>query len=134
MFIIIRTIIITITIIIIIIINSSLITMISMIILTTIIIVAAEEQRRHAAQCRVDTLGEHKPGRITPGRIKRAALSLQNQNHFCFLIRPRLYASEHRAGRRRQRPAARSGPPFGYLLVTFWLPFGCFWLPFGCLW
>ena len=36
-------------------------------------------------------LGEHKPG-----RIKRAALSLQNQNYyiFCFLIRPILYASE----------------------------------------
>ena len=41
-------------------------------------------------------LGEHKPGRIKPGRIKRAALSLQNRNYniFCFLIRPRLYASE----------------------------------------
>ena len=41
-------------------------------------------------------LGEHKPGRIKPGRIKRAALSLQNQTQymFCFLIRPRLYASD----------------------------------------
>ena len=26
-------------------------------------------------------LGEHKPGHIKPGRIKRAALSLQNQNY-----------------------------------------------------
>ena len=36
-------------------------------------------------------LGEHKPG-----RIKRAAFSLQNQHYHicCFLIRPRLYASE----------------------------------------
>ena len=43
-------------------------------------------------------LGEHKPGRIKPGRIKMAALSLQNHNCyiFCFLIRPRLYASEGR--------------------------------------
>ena len=42
------------------------------------------------------SLGEHKQGRIKPGRIKRAALSLQNQNKyiFCFLVRPRLYASE----------------------------------------
>ena len=42
-------------------------------------------------------LGEHKPDRIKPGRIKRAALSLQNQNHyiFCCLIRPRLYASDN---------------------------------------
>ena len=41
-------------------------------------------------------LGEHKPGRIKPGRTKRAALSLQNQYHYscCFLIRPRLYASD----------------------------------------
>ena len=41
--------------------------------------------------------GEHKPGRIKPGRIKRAAPSLQNQDYymFCFLIRPRLYASEY---------------------------------------
>ena len=41
-------------------------------------------------------LGEHKPGRIKPGRIQRAALSLQNQHYYicCFLIRPRLYASE----------------------------------------
>ena len=41
-------------------------------------------------------LGEHKPGRIKPGRIKRAALSLQNQNYHivCFLVRPRLYASD----------------------------------------
>ena len=40
--------------------------------------------------------GEHKPGRIKPGRIKRAALSLQNQHYYicCFLIRPRLYASD----------------------------------------
>ena len=29
-------------------------------------------------------LGEHKPGRIEPGRIKRAALSLQNQNGYTF--------------------------------------------------
>ena len=43
-----------------------------------------------------NNLGEHKPGRIKPGRIKRAALSLQNQNYYicCFLIRPRLCASE----------------------------------------
>ena len=42
------------------------------------------------------SLGEHKPGRIKPGRIKRAALSLQNNIFymFCFLIRPRLYASD----------------------------------------
>ena len=41
-------------------------------------------------------LGEHKPGRFKPGRIKRAALSLQNHNYhiFCFLIRPCLYASD----------------------------------------
>ena len=41
-------------------------------------------------------MGEHKPGRIKPGRIKRAALSLQNRNYqiSCFLIRPRLYASD----------------------------------------
>ena len=47
---------------------------------------------------RMTYLGEHKPGRIKPGRIKRAALSLQHQNYymFCFLIRPRLYASEAR--------------------------------------
>ena len=45
-------------------------------------------------------LGEHKPGRIQPGRIKRAALSLQNQNYhiLCFLIPPRLYASERGTG------------------------------------
>ena len=48
-------------------------------------------RERHAI-----ALGEHKPGRIKPGRIKRAALSLQNQTYyvFCFLIRPRLYASD----------------------------------------
>ena len=47
------------------------------------------------------TLGEHKPGRIKPGRIKKAVLSLRNQNYFIFvfLIRPRLYASEHQAQR-----------------------------------
>ena len=66
--------------------------------------------------CDVRVLGDELPlladdppglwgGRIKPGRIERAALSLQNQNycviqvHFtmhilCFLIRPRLYASE----------------------------------------
>ena len=44
----------------------------------------------------ISIFGEPKPGRIKPGRIKRAALSLQNQNYYicCFLIRPRLYASE----------------------------------------
>ena len=32
-------------------------------------------------------LGEHKPGRIIkPGRIKRAALSLSNQNYCIFLF------------------------------------------------
>ena len=31
-------------------------------------------------------LGEHKPGRIKPGRIERAALSLQNQNHYICLF------------------------------------------------
>ena len=32
-------------------------------------------------------------GRIKPDRIKRAALTLQNQSYYiwCFLIRPRLY-------------------------------------------
>ena len=51
------------------------------------------------------SLGEHKPGRIKPGRFKRAALSLQNQNCYicCFLIRPRLYASE--------LPPRAPGPP-----------------------
>ena len=41
-------------------------------------------------------LGEHKPGRIKPGRSKRAALSLQNQICYvcCSLIRPHLYASD----------------------------------------
>ena len=29
-------------------------------------------------------LEQHKPGRIKPGRIKRAALSLQNQNGYTF--------------------------------------------------
>ena len=40
-------------------------------------------------------LGEHKPGRIKPGRIERAALSLPNRNYYvcCCLIRPRLYAA-----------------------------------------
>ena len=43
-------------------------------------------------------LGEHEPGRIKPGRIERAALSLQSQNDciLCFSIRPRLYASDGR--------------------------------------
>ena len=31
-------------------------------------------------------LGEHKPGRIKPGRIKRVALSLQNHNYCIFLF------------------------------------------------
>ena len=30
----------------------------------------------------LDELGEHEPGRIEPGRIKRVALSLQNQNYY----------------------------------------------------
>ena len=30
------------------------------------------------------SLEQHKPGRIKPGRIKRAALSLQNQNGYTF--------------------------------------------------
>ena len=29
----------------------------------------------------LEALGEYKPGRIRPGRIKRAAVSLQNQNY-----------------------------------------------------
>ena len=55
-------------------------------------------------------LGEHKLGRIKPGRIKRAASSLQNQNYHisCFLIRPRLYASEDR--RRPPRSQGRGLP------------------------
>ena len=32
----------------------------------------------------VVALEQHKPGRIKPGRIKRAALSLQNQNGYTF--------------------------------------------------
>ena len=38
-------------------------------------------------------LGEHKPGRSKPGRIKRAALSLQNHNYYtcCFCDTTRLY-------------------------------------------
>ena len=49
--------------------------------------------------------------RIKPGRIKRAALSLQSQHYciLCFLIRPRLYASERRvAGGAQAKPPARS--------------------------
>ena len=57
-------------------------------------------------------MGAHKPGRIKPGRIKRAALSLQNQDCyiFCFLIRPRLYASEDRP---RSGAAKRGGSEKG---------------------
>ena len=41
-------------------------------------------------------LGEHKSGRIKPGRIKRAALSLQNQKYYicCFLLGE---TSQHKA-------------------------------------
>ena len=48
------------------------------------------------ASSRALSLGEHKPGRIKPGRNKRAALSLQNQTYYIFvvLIRPRWYASD----------------------------------------
>ena len=58
-------------------------------------------------------LGEHKPGRIKLGRIRRAALSLQSQTyHFlCCLIRPLLYASDCQSRRAacRSRRAPRRG-------------------------
>ena len=38
----------------------------------------------HSCHILVGKLEQHKPGRIKPGRIKRAALSLQNQNGYTF--------------------------------------------------
>ena len=67
-----------------------------------------------------EELGEHKPG-----RIKRAALSLQNPcfMFFCFLIRPRLYASEGsvEAARALLQPSARAplGALGGLLVLVF---------------
>ena len=35
---------------------------------------------------RMTYLGEHRPGRIKPGRFKRAALSLQNHSYYISLL------------------------------------------------
>ena len=56
-----------------------------MIIMMIIVIVTASVARL-PPRCSVQSsaLGEHKPGRIKLGRVKRAALSLQNRNFVVF--------------------------------------------------